>query len=142
MTFSISVGDETSGVVEGPLDPTLPLVILIPCFGATKADMTAPLSTRAYAAYNKGLTYGYTDAGIQLGPPLTPIAGYFADPPLITVTSWNDALLAAGFSTVSYQPTLPQRFDSAERIPAQRLCCWGSVDRHARRQPSASHPCP
>jgi len=108
MAFTLPVGDGSSAVVQGPMDPTLPLVILIPGFGATAADMTAPLTTRAYAAYDKHASYPpYADAGVHLGPPFSPIAGYFADAALSTVSSWNDALLAAGFSTVSYEPAQP-----------------------------------
>lgn len=105
--FSLPVGDGTNALVQGPLDPSLPLVILLPGFGATAADMTAPLSTRSYAAFDKNASFPYADAGLQISPPLTPVAGYFSDPTLASVTSWDDALLAAGFSTVSYEPAQP-----------------------------------
>jgi hypothetical protein len=106
--FQIPVGDGSLAVVEGPLDPSLPLVLLIPGMGGTAADMTSPLSARAYAAYDKTASYPpYSHAGFNIVPPVIPVAGYFGDPPITSVTSWKDALVSAGFSTVSYEPSAP-----------------------------------
>jgi len=106
--FQIPVGDGSMALVEGPLDSSLPLVLLVPGMGGTVADLTAPLTRLGGIAFDKTATFpAYTDAGFNPIPPLVPVAGWFGDPPLASVTSWRDALLAAGFSTVSYEPAAP-----------------------------------
>ena len=106
--FTVPLGDGTTTVVidgdtGGALDPSVPLVILLHGLGGTAADMTAPLTSRGAVAFNQATAYPpYRDEGIRLSPPPLPVARFYADPPLSTVTSWRDALNAAGFATVSY----------------------------------------
>jgi hypothetical protein len=106
--FTVPLGDgfttvRIDGDVGGMLDPSLPLVILMHGLGGTAADMTAPLTSRGAVAFNRAATFPpYRDEGFQLTPPIVPVARFFADPPLTSVTSWRDALLAAGFATATY----------------------------------------
>jgi hypothetical protein len=106
--FTVPLGDgfttvRIDGDVNGMLDPSMPLVILLHGLGATAADMTAPLTARAGVAFNQAVSYPpYRDEGIRPSPPPLPIARFYADPPLTSVTSWTDALNAAGFATASY----------------------------------------
>jgi hypothetical protein len=107
--FQVLLGDGTNtnvridGDVNEMLDPSLPLVILLHGLGATEADMTAPLTRRGGVAFNQAAAYPfYRDEGIRLSPPPLPVARFYADPPLSSVTSWRDALNAAGFATASY----------------------------------------
>src|SRR5262249_17835351 len=44
----------------------------------------------------------YRDEGIRPSPPIVPVARFYADPPLTTVTSWRKALNDAGFPTATY----------------------------------------
>jgi hypothetical protein len=100
------MGLPMNAVVEGPRDLRLPVVILMHGLGGTSADMTAPLTTRGGFAFNQSGGFAlYNDAGVHLTPPLTPVASFFIDPPLTAVTSWKDALVAAGFTTVTYSQT-------------------------------------
>jgi hypothetical protein len=88
---------------HGNLDPTVPLVILLHGLGGKSTDMTAPLIPYGPVAFNRAATFpGYRDEGFQVSPPLVPVARFFADPPVSAVTSWRDALLAAGFPTATY----------------------------------------
>jgi hypothetical protein len=106
--FTVPLGDGITtvvidGDVGGVLDPSLPLVVLLHGLGGTAADMTAPLTSRGAVAFDQTVTYpGYRDEGIRLSPPIVPAARFYADPPLSTVTSWRDALNAAGFATATY----------------------------------------
>jgi hypothetical protein len=106
--FTVPLGDgfttvRIDGDVNGMLDPSLPLVILMHGLGGTSADMTAPLTSRGAVAFNRAATFpAYRDEGFWITPPIVPVARFFADPPLSTVTSWRDALVAAGFGTATY----------------------------------------
>jgi hypothetical protein len=110
VTFPITLSDGTSATVDGPpaFDLSLPVVILMHGLGGTSADMTAPLTNYPAAAFDRSAGFSlYNDAGVHLTPPVTPVAGFFIDPVLSTVTSWNTALKAAGFTTVTYNQSGP-----------------------------------
>jgi hypothetical protein len=106
--FTVPLGDgftsvRIDGDVNGTLDPSVPLVVLLHGLGGTAADMTAPLTFRSGVAFNRSVTFPvYRDEGFNVIPPPVPVARLYADPPLTTVTSWRDALNAAGFPTASY----------------------------------------
>jgi hypothetical protein len=113
MSFTIDFTDTSrkmiSALVDGSLDPRRPVVILMHGRGGTCADMTAPLTTALYAgtAFNRSATFPLlSDAGVNVSPPVVPVAGFFIDPLLTTVTSWSQALIAAGFTTVTYSQRL------------------------------------
>lgn len=92
--------------IDGTLNTSLPLVILLHGWGGTSADMTDPLTARPGLAFNR--TSGgsvFTNEGVHPFPPVTPVAGFFIDPQFSAVASWRAALLAAGFSTVTYSMT-------------------------------------
>jgi hypothetical protein len=106
MAFQITVGG-ISAIVDGSLDPRRPVVILMHGRGGTCADMTAPLTRYAATAFNRSATFPLlSDAGVNFMPPVAPVAGFFIDPLLTTVTSWSQALIAAGFTTVTYSQGL------------------------------------
>ena len=106
--FTVPLGDgfttvTIDGDVGGVLDPSMPLVVLLHGLGGTAFDMTAPLTFRGGIAFNQAVAYPpYRDEGFQVFPPPLPVARFYADPPLTAVTSWRDALNAAGFPTASY----------------------------------------
>src|SRR5712691_7522333 len=106
--FPVPLGDGITTVIingdsNGVLDPSIPLVVLLHGLGGTSTDMTAPLIPYGPVAFNRAATFpGYRDEGFQVSPPLVPVARFFADPPVSAVTSWRDALLAAGFPTATY----------------------------------------
>ena len=102
--FTIPLGDGfTTAEVDGNLDPSLPLVVLLHGLGGSSLDMTNPIAVRGGLTFNRAAAYPvYRDGGFQLGQPALPVAGFFVDPPATTLTSWNRALVAAGFSTVAY----------------------------------------
>lgn len=106
--FTVPLGDGFTTVTingdnGGALDPSLPLVVLLHGMGATASDMTAPLTARSGVAFNRAVSYPpYRDEGIRPSPPPLPVARFYTDPPLTTVTSWSAALNAAGFATASY----------------------------------------
>jgi hypothetical protein len=99
----------TGATVDGPLDPTLPIVVLLHGMGGTNLDMTAPL-TSAFGSVAFDRTVpppGWTDRGFAVFPPPLPVTGAFLDPLATSLTSWRDALLAAGFSTITYSQAGP-----------------------------------
>jgi hypothetical protein len=107
--FSVPLGDGITTVMidgddgRGNLDPGVPLVVLLHGLGGTSTDMTAPLTPYGAVAFNRAATFpGYRDEGFQITPPAVPVARFFADPPMSAVTSWRDALNAAGFPTATY----------------------------------------
>jgi hypothetical protein len=109
----------TDAQVEGTLDPTLPLVILLHGLSGKSLDMTAPLVARPGIAFIRaGLPVLYTDRGIHWSPPPLPAGGFFLDPPALSVTSWQQALNAAGFSTVTYSMAGPLIADDAMQLAA------------------------
>ncbi len=107
MSFTISVGS-TTVTVTGPLDLSLPVVILLHGLGGTSGDMTAPAASRPGMAFDLTATYPlYSDAGIHVTPPLAPVRGFFLDAAVTTLSSWRGALNAAGFTTVDYSQSGP-----------------------------------
>jgi Putative serine esterase (DUF676) len=109
----------TDAQVEGTLDPTLPLVVLLHGLGGTSFDMTAPLvSWPGVAFIRAGLPTLYADRGFHITPPPLPASGFFLDPPALSVTSWQQALNAAGFSTVTYSMAGPLIANDAMQLAA------------------------
>ena len=105
--------------VEGTLDPSLPLVVLLHGLSATSLDMTAPQVSRAGIAFIRtGLPALYADQGIHFTPPPLPAGGFFLDPPALSLTSWQKALNNAGFSTVTYSMTGPLIANDAMQLAA------------------------
>jgi hypothetical protein len=105
----IPLGDGFTMVsVDGPLDSSLPLVVLLHGLGGSSQDMTDPLAAYGSVAFDRTATFPlYEDAGFSLTPPILPVNGFFLDPPVAALTSWRTALLRAGFSTVSYTQSGP-----------------------------------
>ncbi|MEZ0448563.1 hypothetical protein [Cellulomonas sp. ICMP 17802] len=99
----------TGATVDGPLDPSLPIVVLLHGMGGDVRDMTAPLtSVFGSVAFNRAAPPpGWTSLSFAAYPPPLPIIGAFLDPPATSLTSWRDALLAAGFSTITYSQSGP-----------------------------------
>ena len=109
----------TDAQVEGTLDPTLPLVVLLHGLSGTSVDMTAPLVARSGIAFTRtGLPALYTDRGFNITPPPLPAGGFFLDPPAVSVTAWQKALNAAGFSTVTYSMAGPLIANDAMQLAA------------------------
>ena len=110
-TFNGTLADGTSVTVDstGPtIDPTLPLVILLHGMGGTSADMTAPAAAYPGLSFNRSVFFPlYKDEGIRPFPPALPAARFYLDPPAGALTSWNAALKAAGFTTITYSQTGP-----------------------------------
>lgn len=105
-TFNVTLTDGTSVTVDGALDPSLPLVILLHGMGGKSVDMTAPAAAYPGLSFNRSVFFPlYKDEGIRPFPPLLPAARFYLDPPAGPLTSWNDALKAAGFTTVTYDQT-------------------------------------
>lgn len=101
--FTVTLDDGTPVEIDGELDPSLPLVILLHGLGGSSSDMTAPLTSYGPIAFNQAATFPLLrDEGLHFTPPPVPFARFYADPPLTSVTSWRDALNAAGFSTATY----------------------------------------
>jgi hypothetical protein len=98
----------TNAQVEGPLDPTLPLVVLLHGLSGTSLDMTDPATGRPGTAFNTVATFPpFVDRGFNVLPPVIPVNGLFLDPPATGLTSWQQALNGAGFSTVVYSQAGP-----------------------------------
>lgn len=109
----------TDAQVEGPLDPTLPLVVLLHGLSGTSLDMTDPATGRPGAAFDTTATFPpYTDRGFNVLPPVVPINGLFLDPPATGLTSWQQALNAAGFSTVVYSQAGPLIVNDVAQLTA------------------------
>lgn len=105
-TFNVTLTDGTSVTVDGPLDPSLPIVILLHGMGGTELDMTAPAAAYPGLSFNRSVFFPlYRDEGIRPFPPVLPVARFYLDPPAGPLSSWNDALKAAGFTTVTYRLT-------------------------------------
>jgi pimeloyl-ACP methyl ester carboxylesterase len=102
--FTIPLGDGfTTAQVDGTLDPSLPLVVLLHGLGGSSLDMTNPIAVRGGVAFNRSATFPvYTDRGFSVAPPALPVHSFFMDPPATSLTSWSQALVNAGFSTISY----------------------------------------
>jgi hypothetical protein len=113
--------------VEGPLDPTLPLVILLHGLSGTSGDMTSPLTARPGTAYDRTANPGgYMDRGFAPTPPLLPADSFFLDPAPTSLTSWQDALVTSGLSTVVYSQRGPLIANDAAQLTALAL----AIDAH------------
>jgi hypothetical protein len=105
-TLNVTLTDGTVVTVDGPFNSSLPLVILLHGMGGSSLDMTAPASAYPGLSFNRRVSFPfYKDEGIRPFPPVVPAARFYLDPPAGPLTSWNDALKAAGFTTVSYSQT-------------------------------------
>jgi pimeloyl-ACP methyl ester carboxylesterase len=125
VSFTISVGT-TTATVTGPLDLSLPVVILLHGLSGTSGDMTAPATARPGLAYDLNATYPpYSDAGFHFIPPLVPVQGVFLDAAVTTLTSWRDALNAAGFTTVDYSQSGPTIAADAAQLAAIAIALAG-----------------
>ena len=125
MSFTISVGS-TTVTVTGPLDLSLPVVILLHGLGGTSGDMTAPAAARPGLAFDLNATYPlYSDAGIHLTPPLVPVRGFFLDAAVTTLPSWRGVLNAAGFTTVDYSQSGPTIAADAAELAAIAIALAG-----------------
>jgi pimeloyl-ACP methyl ester carboxylesterase len=106
--FTITLSDGTPVTVDGTLDPSLPIVVLLHGLGGTSMDMTAPLSAYPGVVFDRTVGFpAYRDEGFHISPPLVPVARFFLDPLATALTSWNAALKAAGFTTVTYTQKAP-----------------------------------
>lgn len=110
--FDVPAPPGADARVEGPPgdpDPTLPLIVLLHGMGDDRTVMTNPLARWGVAAFDKTATYPpYTDRGFQpFVPPALPVRGFFMDPSLTSVTSWQRALINAGFTTLVYDQSGP-----------------------------------
>jgi hypothetical protein len=76
--------------------------------GGTAVDMTAPASAYPGLSFNRSVFFPlYKDEGIRPFPPGLPAARFYLDPPAAALTSWNGALKAAGFTTITYSQSGP-----------------------------------
>ena len=133
MTLKNFDGQSTDAQVEGPLDPRLPLVVLLHGLGGNSGDMTDPLTSRPGTAFVRAdRPRLYIDQGFHPFPPVfPPITDIYLDPPATALSSWQQALLAAGFSTVTYSmrgPLKPGDAGQLKALPPGRY----------RRNPSSS----
>jgi hypothetical protein len=103
---SFSLTDGTVVAVDKTFDASLPVVILLHGLGGNSLDMTAPASPAssvAGLAFDRTATYAlYKNEGFHFAPPILPVANFYLDPGVTSLTSWRDALQSAGFCTVSY----------------------------------------
>ena len=120
MTLKNFDGQSTDAQVEGPLDPRLPLVVLLHGLGGSSGDMTDPLTSRPGTAFvRSGRPRLYIDQGFHPFPPVfPPITDIYLDPPATALSSWQQALLAAGFSTVTYSMKGPLIAGDAGQLKA------------------------
>ena len=110
-TSTVTLTDGTSVTIDctaSAPDPSLPIVVLLHGMGGTSLDMTAPAAAYPGLSFNRRATFPlYKDEGIQFVPPLLPAARFYLDPPAGPLTSWNAALKAAGFTTITYTENGP-----------------------------------
>jgi putative serine esterase DUF676 len=106
-----NTSDGTTVEVSGPLDPRIPLVVLLHGLSGDQAHMTDPLN----AASLTGVTFNRSaqvsllrDAGLHATPPWVPVDGFVIDPPVTTARSWRQALNDAGFPTLVYSQVQPR----------------------------------
>ena len=86
------LSDGTAVTVDGMLDPSLPLVVLLHGMGGSSLDMTAPGDAYLGMSFNRNASFPlYRDEGIHLYPSFLPIARTFLDPmtPATSLTSWR-----------------------------------------------------
>ncbi len=104
--FTISLTDGTVVTCDGTLDASLPIVVLLHGLGGSSLDMTAPASAYPGLVFNRAASFPlYSDEGVHITPPVVPVARFFADPLATSLTSWNAAFKAAGFTTLTYTQT-------------------------------------
>lgn len=109
----------TDAQVEGSLDPSLPLVVLLHGLSGTSLDMTDPATGRPGTAFDTtAVPPLYVDRGFNVLPPVVPINGLFLDPPATGLTSWQQALNSAGFSTVVYSQAGPLLANDVTQLTA------------------------
>ncbi len=112
-TSTVTLTDGTSVTIDclgSAPDPRLPVVVLLHGMGGTNTDMTAPGVAYPGLSFNRSVSFPfYKDEGVQFGPPLLPAARFYLDPvnPASALTSWNAALKAAGFTTITYSQKGP-----------------------------------
>src|SRR5262249_49665141 len=109
-TSTGTLTDGTTVTVDssGAPDPSLPVLILLHGMGGSSLDMTAPERAWRGLSFNRSVFFPlYKDEGVHFGPPVLPAARFYLDPPAPTPTSWNAALKAAGFTTITYDQTGP-----------------------------------
>ena len=112
-TATVTLTDGTSVTIDclgSAPDPSLPIVVLLHGMGGTATDMTAPGLAYPGLSFNRRVSFPlYKDEGVNLGPPILPAARFFLDPvnPASALTSWNAALKAAGFTTITYTQNGP-----------------------------------
>lgn len=100
--------DGTRVEVDGVLDPSLPLVVLLHGLGGTSLAMTAPANAYPHTTFDRNAMFPfYSNEGWHAMPPVVPVARMFLDPPKTALTSWSAALKAAGFTTVTYSQKAP-----------------------------------
>ena len=108
MTIPFTLLDGTAVTVDGPLDPSLPLVVLLHGLSGSEAHMTAPESAYPGLVFNRSAAVPpLRDEGFNVSMPFSPVARLFLDPPATGLTSWRDALKASGFTVVTYSQTAP-----------------------------------
>ncbi|WHZ29383.1 MAG: hypothetical protein OJF51_004185 [Nitrospira sp.] len=116
-TLTGTLSDGTVVTVDGPFDASLPIVILLHGMGGRSADMTAPATAYPGMAFNRGVVFpSYKDEGLHPTPPLVPVARFYTDPPSSSLTSWNQALLAAGLTTITYNQRGPLISDDVAQL--------------------------
>jgi hypothetical protein len=112
-TSTVTLTDGTSVTIDclgSAPDPSLPIVVLLHGMGGTATDMTAPGIAYPGLSFNRSASFPlYKDEGVNLGPPILPAARFYLDPvnPASALTSWNAALKAAGFTTITYTQNGP-----------------------------------
>jgi hypothetical protein len=112
-TSTVTLTDGTSVTIDclgSAPDPSLPIVVLLHGMGGTATDMTAPGIAYPGLSFNRSVSFPlYKDEGVNLGPPILPAARFYLDPvnPASALTSWNAALKAAGFTTITYTQNGP-----------------------------------
>jgi acetyl esterase/lipase len=95
--------------VDGKLDPSLPLVVLLHGLGGSSLDMTDPATQYHGLAFDRTATFSrLRDEGLHDSLPPFPVARFFLDPLATTLTSWSAALTAAGFTVITYSQIAPQ----------------------------------
>ena len=119
--FEIPLGvGRTMAHVNGNLDPSFPLVVLLHGFGGSKDDMMDPIRQYGTFAFNRNAVYPPATArGWALFPPPVPVHSFFLDPLETSLTSWMQALTAAGFSTITYTQSGPTPPPDVVQLVAQ-----------------------
>ncbi|MFT3923784.1 MAG: hypothetical protein QM778_14725 [Myxococcales bacterium] len=110
-TSTITLTDGTSVTIDctaSAPDPSLPIVVLLHGMGGNSLDMTAPAANYPGLSFNRSAMFPfYKDEGLHFVPSVLPAARFYLDPPAGPLTSWNTALKAAGFTTITYTQSGP-----------------------------------